>query len=135
APIGDYSKIQAANNSKEIIFAAQFINNPVANGQNATGTNIGNRVHEYFLMQYDSGIPGLVRDQFNGRPFRRLGPSDYTIDLFDRKNDSRFYKSFRTAYYANGGNNLPKFGIGDTAALFIVNDRNNPILQTDLPKY
>jgi len=29
----------------------------------------------------------------------------------------------------------PKFGIGDTAALFIVNDRNNPILDTDLPKY
>lgn len=145
APVGDYSKIKAANSSREIIFAAQFINNVTANG------TAGNRVHEYFLMQYDSGIPGIVRDQFNGRPFRRMGPSDYTIDLFDRKNDSRFYKSFRTAYYANAAlptnvftaANAPdpsligkiKFGVGDTAALFIVNDRSNPILQTDLPKY
>ncbi|MFD2162107.1 RagB/SusD family nutrient uptake outer membrane protein [Paradesertivirga mongoliensis] len=153
APVGDYSKIKLSNSSKEIIFAAQFINNPVANGQNEGGTNIGNRVHEYFIMQYDDKIPGLVRDQFNGRPFRRLGPSDYTIDLFDRKNDSRFYKSFRTAYYSNTaitGNvftaaNVPngdmslvgktKFGVGDTAAYFIVNDRTNPILTSDLAKY
>ncbi|MEJ6981906.1 RagB/SusD family nutrient uptake outer membrane protein [Pedobacter sp. P351] len=145
APAGDYSKITAANNSKEVIFAAQFINNVTANGTS------GNRVHEYFIMQYDSGIPGIVRDQFNGRPFRRLGPSDYTIDLFDRKNDSRFYKSFRTAYYANTA--LPsnvftaadapnpsligktKFGVGDTAAYFIVNNRSNPILESDLAKY
>lgn len=143
APAGDYAKLATSNNSKEIIFAAQFINNITANGT-------GNRVHEYFLMQYDSGIPGMVRDQFNGRPFRRTGPSDYTIDLFDRKNDSRFYKSFRTAYYSNADAKLtftsanapnpslvgkPKFGIGDTAALFIVNNRNTAILNTDLPKY
>ena len=143
APAGDYAKLATSNNSKEVIFAAQFINNITANGT-------GNRVHEYFLMQYDSGIPGMVRDQFNGRPFRRTGPSDYTIDLFDRKNDSRFYKSFRTAYYSNADAKLlftaanapnpsligkPKFGIGDTAALFIVNNRNTAILNTDLPKY
>jgi hypothetical protein len=66
-----------------------------------------------------------------------LGPSDYTIDLFDRKNDSRFYKSFRTAYYANASTSalLPKFGNGDTAALFIVNERTNPILSSDLGNY
>jgi len=147
APAGDYSKIQQSNRSREIIFAAQFTNNTVANG------SIGNRVHEYFIMQYDLSIPGLTRnaDNFNGRPFRRLGPSDYTIDLFDRKNDSRFYKSFRTAYYSNTNADVAKFtaanapnpslvgkvkyGIGDTAALFIVNDRSNPILSTDIPKY
>lgn len=150
APAGDYAKIKASNSSKEVLFAAQFINNPVANGQNSNGSNIGNRVHEYFIMQYDSGIPGMVRDQFNGRPFRRLGPSDYTIDLYDRKNDSRFYKSFRTAYYSNSDAKLlfsaadapnpalvgkPKFGIGDTAAYFIVNSRSNPILETNLAKF
>ncbi|WP_207422186.1 RagB/SusD family nutrient uptake outer membrane protein [Desertivirga brevis] len=147
APAGDYSKIQQANRSREVIFAAQFTNNTVANGAN------GNRVHEYFIMQYDLSIPGLTRnaDNFNGRPFRRLGPSDYTIDLFDRRNDSRFYKSFRTVYYSNTNADVPRFtatnapnpslvgrvkyGIGDTAALFIVNDRTNPILSTDISKF
>ncbi|WP_207536082.1 RagB/SusD family nutrient uptake outer membrane protein [Desertivirga arenae] len=144
APAGDYGKIKLANQSKEVILAAQFTTNVAAN------TTAGNRVHEYFIMQYDSGIPGLVRDQFNGRPFRRMGPSDYVIDIFDRKNDSRFYKSFRTAYYSNADAKVnftasdaptpalvgkPKFGVGDTAAFFIVNDRANAIPEADLGKF
>ena len=147
APSGDYSKTQASNNSKEVILAAQFINNLTVNGR------FGNTVHLYFIMQYDLGIPGLARnaDNFNGRPFRRLGPSDYTINLYDRKNDSRFYKSFRTAYYANTPAGIPmftaanapnpslvgkpKYGVGDTAALFIVNDRTKPLLSSTIAKY
>lgn len=132
-PKGDYSKFQAAQASREIIFAAQFNTNLSLIGAN------GNQTHLYFIMQYDAGIPGLLRtvDNFNGRPFRRLRPSDYTMDIFDRKNDSRFYKSFRTVYYSNSNSATPKFtaadapnpslvgklkfGIGDTAALMIVN--------------
>ncbi|MBW4889240.1 RagB/SusD family nutrient uptake outer membrane protein [Mucilaginibacter sp. HMF5004] len=147
APAGDYSKIQASNNSKEVIFAAQFINNVTADG------TTGNRTHEYYICQYDLGIPGLIRNQdnFNGRPFRRLGPSDYTIDIFDRKNDSRFYKSFVTAYYSNVNTSVPKFptpypanpalagqlkyGIGDTAALFIVNNKNTTLTAAQIANY
>ncbi|MXV17344.1 RagB/SusD family nutrient uptake outer membrane protein [Hufsiella ginkgonis] len=150
APSGDYSRLQASNNSKEVIFAAQFKNDLVYNGSS------GNRMHEYFIMQYDLAINGLTRnaDNFNGRPFRRLGPSDYAIDLFDRKNDSRFYKSFRTVYYGNtipSPDSRPKFttadapnpslvgkvktGVGDTAALFIVNNRSNPILSADIARF
>lgn len=146
-PAGDYSKFQSAQQSKEIIFAAQFTNNLTINGTS------GNRTHEYYICQYDVGIPGLTRnaDNFNGRPYRRLGPSDYTIDLFDRKNDSRFYKSFRTVFYSNSNSGTPKFsatdapnpslvgaykyGIGDTAALFIVNNRNNPVTTAQIAKY
>ncbi|GEP96509.1 RagB/SusD family nutrient uptake outer membrane protein [Chitinophaga cymbidii] len=132
-PSGEIGNIQAANNSKEVIFAAQFSDN-----QNLAGT--GNRVHEYFLMQYDAGIPGLVRsaDNWNGRPYRRMSPSAYTLDLFDYRNDSRFYKSFRMAYYSNTipANRAlftasdapdpslvgkPKVALGDTAALFVMN--------------
>jgi hypothetical protein len=122
---GETAKLNACNGSKEIIFAAQFSTNP--NLISPSGTAGGNRTHEYFICQYDGGIAGLVRaaDNFNGRPFRRMGPSDYTIDLFDRKNDSRFYKSFRTTFYANttGG----KTPIGDTIAQFIVNDKNTTL--------
>jgi hypothetical protein len=104
-------------------------------------------------MQYDADIPGLARtaDNFNGRPYRRMRPSDYTIDLFDRKDDSRFYKSFATVYYSNTNTNVPKFsasdapnptlvgklkyGIGDTACLFIVNTPATSLTDADLAKY
>jgi starch-binding outer membrane protein, SusD/RagB family len=123
---GETSKLGVSNNSKEIIFAAQFSTNLGLTSPSGS-TAGGNRTHEYFTCQYDGGIPGLVRtsDNFNGRPFRRMGPSDYTVDLFDRKNDSRFYKSFRTTFYTNttGG----KTPIGDTIAQFIVNDKNTTL--------
>lgn len=147
APSGDISRFQTAQASKEIILAAQFEKDLTLNGSS------GNRTHEYYICQYDVGIPGLTRtgDNFNGRPFRRLGPSDYAIDLYDRKNDSRFYKSFRTVFYSNSNSTVPKFtaadaptpalvgqlkfGIGDTAALFIVNSKANPITTAQIAKY
>ncbi|MBT1700428.1 RagB/SusD family nutrient uptake outer membrane protein [Fulvivirgaceae bacterium PWU4] len=78
----------------EIILAAQFNNNALLLN------NSGNRVHLYFQMTYDVK-PGMERDITYGRPFRRIRPTSYTINVFDRKNDSRFYKSFRTAYFSN----------------------------------
>lgn len=78
----------------EIILAAQFNNNALLLN------NSGNRVHLYFQMTYDVK-PGMERDVTYGRPFRRLRPTSYTINVFDRKNDSRFYKSFRTVYLSN----------------------------------
>jgi starch-binding outer membrane protein, SusD/RagB family len=123
---GESAKLSSSNNSREIIFAAQFSSN-IGLASPSGSTAGGNRTHEYFLCQYDGGIPGLIRnaDNFNGRPFRRMGPSDYAIDLFDRKNDSRFYKSFRTTFYANAtGGKTP---IGDTIAQFIVNNKNTTL--------
>lgn len=78
----------------EIILAAQFNNNALLLN------NSGNRVHLYFQMTYDVK-PGMERDITYGRPFRRIRPTSYTINVFDRKNDSRFYKSFRTTYFSN----------------------------------
>jgi hypothetical protein len=112
--------------NREVILAAQFNNNAfMLNGS-------GNRTHLYYQMVYD-GKPGMQRDIPYGRPFRRLMPTDYTLDLFDRKNDSRFYKSFRTAYLCNNAGTIPKwsaadapnpalvgqpkFGLGDTSIL------------------
>lgn len=144
---GELANIQAANNSKEIIFAAQFSDN-----QNLAG--VGNRVHEYYLMPYDADIPCLIRtsDNWNGRPYRRMSPSNYTISLFDVRNDSRFYKSFRTAYYANtipAGRALftaanapnpsligkPKTALGDTAALFVMTTPTTPLTAAQIAQY
>src|SRR5215213_6785872 len=107
---GDGSNLTKSNNSEEIIFAAQFSNN--LGLASAPGTTAGgNRTHEYFMCQYDAGIPGL-----------------------NRKNDTRFYKSFRTAFYANlVVTGAPK--IGDTAALFIVNNKGTSLTAANIASY
>jgi hypothetical protein len=138
-PTGSKAKIDANNNSNEIIYAAQFSSN-----LNLAGTN--NQTHMFYPSAYDANIPGLVRDFFNGRPFRRLRPTDYTIDIFDKINDSRFFKSFQTVVYRNVVSNAslpvftaanapnpslvgqPRVGLGDTAALYIVNPITMPLL-------
>lgn len=133
---GDASNLAKSNGSKEIIFAAQFSNN-LGLASPTGSTAGGNRTHEYFTCQYDAGIPALNRnnDNFNGRPFRRMGPSDYTIDLFDRRNDSRFYKSFRTTFYANLVAATPAPKVGDTAALFIVNNKGTGLTAAQIAAY
>lgn len=119
----DLWKIDNQNN-KEIIFAAQFVTNTFLINESA------NRTHLYFLMNYDPKS-GMQRDIPNGRAFRRIMPTDYTFDVFDRKNDSRFYKSFKMTFFSNNAANLPKwtdkdapnpglvgkakFNVGDTA--------------------
>jgi hypothetical protein len=122
--------------SSEIVLSAQFNNNALLLN------NSGNRIHLYYQMVYDVR-PGMRRDIAYGRPFRRLQPTNYTVDVFDRKNDSRFYKSFRTTYISNNAANLPKwtekdaqsgfvdvskvgqnkFAVGDTA-IFVTLDKN-----------
>ena len=142
-PVSSKAKIDANNASNEIIFAAQFSSNISLGGLN-------NTTHLYYPTQYDAGMPGMTRDFFNGRPFRRLRPTDYTIDIFDKINDSRFFKTFQTVYYRNltSNANLPVFtaanapnpgvigkprvGMGDTAALFIVNPADRPILTSTI---
>lgn len=142
-PTGSKAKIDANNASNEIIFAAQFSSN-----LSLAGTN--NQTHLFYPTQYDAGMPGMARDFFNGRPFRRLRPTDYTIDIFDKINDSRFFKTFQTVFYRNVTSNTslptfttanapnpglvgkPRVGIGDTAVLFIVNPVNMPLLSSTI---
>lgn len=86
--------------NNEVIFAVQFTSNPIFNGS-------GNTFHLYWLPVYDDE-PGMQRDIFYGRPYKRFRPTDKTLfELFDRKNDSRFYKSFRWAYLSNNANTIP----------------------------
>ncbi|MBC7946296.1 MAG: RagB/SusD family nutrient uptake outer membrane protein, partial [Chitinophagaceae bacterium] len=144
APVASLSTLNANNASNEIIFAAQF-------SQNLALAGLNNQTHLFYPTQYDGGIiiPGMARDFFNGRPFRRLRPTDYTMDVFDKVNDSRFFKTFQTVYYRNVPSNAglptftaanaptpdvigkPRVGLGDTAALFIVNTPDKPITRAD----
>jgi hypothetical protein len=53
---GDPANLAKSNNSKEIIFAAQFSTN-LSLASPIGSTAGGNRTHEYFMCQYDAGIP------------------------------------------------------------------------------
>lgn len=114
----------------EIILAAQFSNNTSTEGR------YGNQMHLYFLSIYNT-VAGMVRDLAGGREFQRCRSTDYAIDVYDRVNDSRFWKSFKTAYSCNKPSGAPtwtsanaptsdlvgqpRFAAGDTAILYIVN--------------
>jgi hypothetical protein len=115
----------------EIILAAQFSNNTSTQGR------YGNQIHLYYPSVYQNML-GMQRDLPGGREFQRLRSTDYALDVFDRKNDSRFWKSFKTKYLSNrpAGAPLwtaetaptpalvgkPKFAGGEEAILYIVNN-------------
>lgn len=130
-----YTAVNGPNESNpEIILAAQFENTQTVLGR------FGNRTHMFFLSDYRT-YPGMTRDLANGREFNRLRPTDYALDIFDRKNDSRFYKSFKTAYLAGHEPTLPKwtetdapdtslvnklkFTLGDTSIIYIANKKGD----------
>lgn len=135
ADIFRYTKVNDVNETNpEIILAAQFDNNDALAGR------YGNQTHLHFLSVYQN-LPGMTRDLINGREFQRLRPTNYALDIYDRTNDSRFYKSFKTSYLANNANTLPswsaanaptpaqvgqrKFLVGDTSIIYIVNAAND----------
>ncbi len=135
ADIFRYTKVNDVNESNaEIILAAQFDNNDVNAGR------YGNQTHLWFLSVYQN-LPGMTRDIANGREFQRLKPTDYALDIYNRKIDSRFYKSFKFTYFSNNAKTIPtwtattapspdlvgkpKFAVGDTAITYIVNSKND----------
>ncbi len=111
----------------EIILAAEFSNNTATQGR------YGNQVHLYYPSVYQN-LPGMVRDLAGGREFQRLRSTDYALDVYDRVNDSRFWKSFKTRYISNNAASIPKwpaghpqagqnkFSVGQEAILYIINN-------------
>ena len=79
----------------EVIFAVQYTSDALNNGG-------GNNLHLFFGMQYDVQA-GMVRDIVNGRPFKRLRPTQYCLETVfkDRVNDSRYKKTFKDTWLSN----------------------------------
>lgn len=128
--LDDYAQVHDENNQQnsEVVFAVQYTSDPLTNLTNNTGAvNGGNNLHLFFGMQYDVQ-PGMKRDIFYGRPFKRLRPTSYLLNTVfaDRTNDSRYKKTFRDTWLSNNpGTNLNAsfdnskskltFAAGDTA--------------------
>ena len=90
----------------EVILAAQFSNDE------STWGRYGNQMHLYYPSVYQD-MAGTKRDISGGREFSYVSATEYTMQVFDRVNDSRFWKSFITCYGANDTSSAPTWSKGD----------------------
>ncbi|MDB4892239.1 MAG: hypothetical protein JWL61_4094 [Gemmatimonadetes bacterium] len=100
-------------NRKEFIFTVQFNYNQANN--DVDGTPQYNYLHLVYGSQYDNSAAGvgIPRDINNGRPFRRLKPTQYGFSVFNQRYagtpgasdilDTRFDGSYQTVWYATVG--------------------------------
>jgi starch-binding outer membrane protein, SusD/RagB family len=101
----DFAQVFDENNQKssEIVWAVQYTADALTNLTNGIpAANGGNNLHLFFGMQYDTQA-GMIRDVLNGRPFKRLRPTAYTLNkvFADRVNDSRYKKTFKDTWLCN----------------------------------
>ena len=101
--------------NSEVIWSVQNTSDLILNGGE------GNRGHLYFLMEYDK-LPGMQRDTENGRPWKRFRPTDFSLGMWDRDNDSRYDKTYKHVWLSNNEGSIPtddagdpKYVLGDTA--------------------
>ena len=105
----DYEQPNGANDKvSEVILAAQFSNDE------STWGRYGNQMHLYYPVVYQGNdIGGCKRDISGGREFSYVSATEYTMQVFDRVNDSRFWKSFITCYGANETKSAPTWTAED----------------------
>jgi hypothetical protein len=114
ADLWNYTGVNGANEKlDEIILAAQFSNDIASNG------TYGNQCHLYYLSQY-LNLPNMKRDIAGGREYQRLRTNYYAYNVYDKVNDSRFWKSFKTKYAVN--NPATGYVQGDLGVLYIINN-------------
>lgn len=116
ALLDDYARLWDVDNrvNSEVLWSIQFSQDERLNGS-------GNAYFLYFTPRYDLQ-PGMTRALENDRPWPRFVASRYYLDLLasNRDNDSRFAKSWKTAWIANNeATLLPNMQIGDTAFIYV----------------
>lgn len=107
----NYTQPDGANEYlPELILSAQFNSDRATEGSNNS--------HLYFTARYDD-LPYMKRDLTGMRPYSRLAPTYYTYNVFDKINDSRFWKSFRTKHRCNNGSGV--YENGDLGVMYVIN--------------
>lgn len=106
----DYQEANGDNESvSEVVLAAQFSNDE------STWGRYGNQMHLYYPSVYQN-LAGTVRDISGDREFSYVSATEYTMTVFDRVNDSRFWKSFITTYGCNSTSGAPTWSDEDIAS-------------------
>lgn len=112
----NYTAPDGANEKlDEIILAAQFTSDKSTRGK------YGNQVHLYYLSQY-LNLPQMKRDIAGGREYQRLRTNYYAYNVYDRVNDSRFWKSFKTKYRVNNPAKDSGYELGDLSIMYVINN-------------
>lgn len=107
----DYQKANGDNEKvSEVVLAAQFSNDK------ATWGRYGNQMHLYYPSVYQN-LAGCIRDISGDREFCYVSATEYSMQVFDRVNDSRFWKSFITTYNCNSTSGAPTYTAEDAAYL------------------
>ncbi len=126
----DFTASDGANEKlSEVLFAAQF--------SNATTAVEGNQMHMFFSSKYDN-VTGGTRDIAGSRPYQRYKTSGYIYDVYDLKNDSRFWKSFKTKINLNNKSafgqlagkdpvtgNSYTYNYGDLSMIYLINSKSD----------
>ncbi|MEO8622117.1 MAG: RagB/SusD family nutrient uptake outer membrane protein, partial [bacterium] len=114
-------------NRKEFIFTVQF--SYTQQNNDVDGTPQYNYLHLVYGSQYDNASTGvgIARDLNDGRPFRRLKPTQYELSLWGQRYagtpgaseilDTRFDGSFQTVWYATAGGQRNPVGVCPTTQL------------------
>lgn len=111
ASLWNYTKPDGANESvSEIVLAAQFTLDEATQGR------FGNQAHLAFPAVYQD-MAGTKRDISGDREFCYLRTTNYTLDVYDRVNDSRFWKTFITCYGCNDTKGAPTYEAGQASYL------------------
>ena len=106
----DFQAPNGANEKvSEVVLAAQFSDDW------ATAGRYANQMHLCYPSVYQD-MQGCARDISGGREFSYLSATEYCMEVFDRVNDSRFWKSFITCYGSNNTNGAPTWTEEDIAS-------------------
>lgn len=107
----NFTKPDDVNESvSEVVLAAQFTYDEATQGR------YGNQAHLAFPAVYQD-MAGTKRDVSGDREFCYLRTTNYTLDVFDRVNDSRFWKTFITCYGCNDTKGAPTYEAGQASYL------------------
>lgn len=127
ALLQDFAKVFEPRNehSSEIIFTVErntdILYNDAGNPSGSGSSSKNNIAFMFFRPNYSAwGVGGLIRDIPYGRPWHRVRPTNYLLDVTfqDRTDDTRYNKTFQTVWLLNdaAGITAPGFVKGDTAA-------------------
>lgn len=104
----------------EVLMSAQF------NADETTEGRYKNHAFCYESAQY-SNLSYMTRSIAGGLDFQRMRTLEYTCNVYDLENDSRFWKSFKTKYNVNAYTSNNDYGIenGDLGVIYIINDKDD----------
>ncbi|MBC9913449.1 RagB/SusD family nutrient uptake outer membrane protein [Chitinophaga varians] len=107
----DFGSVFAEGNeaSAEVLWSVQHTASLAYNGSpNQDNRTPDNMLVHLFVPQYEK-IDGMARNIKDGRPYIRTVPTKWLTDTVfaDRKNDTRFNKSFQTVWFCNNAGSIP----------------------------